>query len=156
LTQEREFTQVTQPYFERRLRMSSDRSYWIGPVQITKHFLDWEQLGPDFGDFARLTFQRLTAILPCTDHIYLNPAYSVRAAPTVPENVFLPQAKRACILWAMKMDRMLGRGTRRRAAKRYEPGERMLIFSGVLFLKGCPAHTKRINESISRPVQTSC
>ncbi len=137
--------------------MRHDRSYQIGPVQITRHTLDWRQCGPDFGDFALLTYERIGTMPPgTTDHYYFNPAYTVRAAGSVPEAVFLQQARRACILWMKQMDRVLGPRARKRAVKRHTHGERMLVFSGTLFLQGRPAHIKRLNESPTPPVNASC
>lgn len=137
--------------------MRGDRSYRIGPVRITRHALDWRQFGPDFGDFAFLTYERIGAMPPgTTDHYYFNPAYTVTAAGSVPEAVFLQQARRACILWMKQIDRVLGPRARKRAVKRHTHGERMLVFSGTLFLQGRSAHIKRLNESSTPPVNASC
>jgi hypothetical protein len=137
--------------------MQTDRSYRIGPVQVTRHFLDWPQMGPGFSEFAQLTYQRLCAIPPeCNDHIYLNPHFTVTAPATIPEGVFLRQAQRACILWKKQLVRWLGRGPVRRAVKKATPGERGLVFSGMLFLKGRPVHIKRLNEASNTPSTASC
>ncbi len=77
--------------------MRHDRSYQIGPVQITRHTLDWRQCGPDFGDFALLAYERIGAMPPgTTDHYYFNPAYTVRAVGSVPEAVFLQHEPVCC------------------------------------------------------------
>lgn len=137
--------------------MRRDRSYQIGPVRITRHNLGWREFGPDFGDFALLTYERIEAMPPgTTDHYYFNPAYTVTAAGTVPEAVFLQQATRACILWMKQIDRVLGPRARKRAAKKHTHGDRMLVFSGTLFLHGRSAHIKRLNESSNPPVNASC
>ena len=84
--------------------------------------------------------ERIEAMPPgTTDHYYFNPAYTVRAVGSVPEAVFLQQARRACILWMKQIDRVLGPRARKRAVKRHTHGERMLVFSGTLFLQGRPA-----------------
>lgn len=137
--------------------MGRDRSYRIGPVQITKHALDWRQFGPDFGDFALLTYERIRAMpAGTTDHYYFNPAYTVKALGTIPEVIFIQQAKRACILWMKQIDRVLGPRARKRESKRHTHGERMLVFSGTLVLQGRPAHIKRLNESSAPLANASC
>jgi hypothetical protein len=137
--------------------MTRDRSYRIGSVQITRHALYWRQFGPDFGDFALLTYERIVAMPPgTTDHYYFNPAYTVTAASTVPEAVFLQQARRACILWMKQIDRVLGPRARKRAVKQHTHGERMLVFSGTLFLQGRSAHIKRLNDAATPPANVSC
>jgi hypothetical protein len=137
--------------------MRHDRSYRIGPIQVTKHALDWCQFGPDFGDFALLTYERIGAMPSgTTDHYYFNPAYTVTAPGTVLEAVFLQQARRACILWMKQIDRVLGSRARKRAVKRHTHGERMLVFSGTLVLQGRSVHIKRLNESSVPPAKVSC
>jgi hypothetical protein len=114
-------------------------------------------MGPGFGEFARVTFQQVRAIPPeSTGHIYLNPSFTVTAAATVPEVVFLRQAQRACILWKKQLARWLTRGALRRAVKRATPGERMLVFSGTLILNGRPAHIKRLNDFSDQTVSAPC
>lgn len=129
--------------------MRPDRMYWIGPVEITRHHVDWADLDPDFNDLARLSLNRLDSILlnAVGDHHYLNPAFSLKAAAEVPEQVFLRQANRACILWNKQIARVLSNGIRKRAAKRVPDNVRMLAFSGVLLLHGRLAHTKRLNDA---------
>lgn len=137
--------------------MRDDRSYRIGPVQITRRFLDWTEMGPGFGEFAQLTFQQVCAIPPeSTDHVYLNPSFTVTAPATVPEAVFLRQAQRACILWKKQLARWLTRGALRRAVMRATPGERMLVFNGTLSLNGRPAHIKRLNDVPDRSSSAPC
>jgi hypothetical protein len=137
--------------------MGHDRSYQKGSVRVTRHFLDWSQMGPGFGEFAQLTYDRLCAIpSECNDHMYLNPAYSLTAPATVPETVFARQALRACILWQQQLVRWIGRGPVRRAVNRASPGERGLVFSGMLFLAGRPVHIKRLNELVTSSTVASC
>ncbi len=60
------------------------------------------------------------------------------------------------MLWMKQIDRVLGSRARKRAVKKATHGERMLVFSGTLFLQGCSAHIKRLNESSTPPVNASC
>lgn len=137
--------------------MRGDRSYRLGPVQITRHFVDWHQSGPDFSDFALRTYGRIRSMPPGTqDHFYFNPAYTVTAAGSVPEDIFLEQAERACILWMKQLDRVLRPRARKKAARKASHNERMLVFSGTLILHGRPAHIKRLNRSSSPQTQAAC
>lgn len=130
--------------------MRGDRSYRIGPVQTTRHYVDWADLDPDFNDLANLTLGRALSIKPGSDHFYFNPGFSLKAPGEVAEETFLRQANRACILWNKQVSRILGCGARKRAAKRVPNDVRMLAFSGFLILHGQGAHSKRLND-FARP-----
>lgn len=136
--------------------MRCDRSYQIGPVQITRHYVNWADLGPDFNDLANLTLDRASSITPGSDHFYLNPGFSLKAPGEVAEETFLRQANRACILWNKHVSSILGSGARKRVAKRVPDDVRMLAFSGVLILHGQGVHSKRLNVLARPQVKTPC
>jgi len=136
--------------------MRPDRSYWFGPVQITRHHVNWADLDPDFNDLANLTLHRLLSIRPGSDHFYFNPGFSLRAPGEVAEGIFLQQANRACILWNKQISGVLGCGARKRAAKRVSNDVRMLAFSGALILHGKGVHSKRLNGVACPQPKTSC
>jgi hypothetical protein len=126
-----------------------DRIYTIGPVTITRHLVDWPNLGPDLKDFAALTYNRYLALLPLSpDHRYLNPMFSLFAPSEVPEDVFLRQANRACILWMKQLKKVASqRRIRRFQLRESTAGERMMVTSGFLVLSGKEAHITRLNEA---------
>ena len=131
---------------------TGNRIYTIGPVTITRHPIDWPNLGPDLEDFAALTRPRALALPPTgTDHYYLNPMFSLFAPGVVLEAVFLRQANRACILWMKQLKKVLGlRGVRRFQRRESTPLGRTLVTSGYLILSGKPAHIKRLNEVVNQ------
>lgn len=134
------------------MRAMTDRIYTFGSVTITRHHVDWPNLGPHLGDFAALTFTRFCALPPLgTDHRYLNPMFSLFAPGEVPESVFLREANRACTLWMKQLKKVASQSRIRRFQLRESTaGERMLVTSGVLILSGKEAHIKRLNEAAIR------
>ncbi len=130
--------------------MEGDRKYHIGPVEVTRHRVDWTDAGPDFFDFSDATLARVMAIpKDFAGHLYLNPAFTVKASPSVPEDVFLRQASRACIIWNKKIARVLGNRARRRAARNAANLERTMAFSGFLMIGGKHVHTKNLNRTLA-------
>ena len=130
-----------------------DRSYKMGPVSVTRHWIDWRDLDPEFRDLAGMTFRRFEAIpRGSTDHHYLTPGWTVTAPGSVPEAEFLKQARRACTLWMKQLIRVAG-GRRIRRFQRHESGagERNLVTSGILFLQGRVVHTRRLHRGDAPP-----
>jgi len=126
----------------------NDKIYKIGPVNVTRHPIDWSQLGPDLRDFADVTFGRIK-LLPflASDHRYLNPRFSLFAPGEVAEQTFLRQANRACMLWMRQLKKVVGTaGVRRFQLRESEPADRMKATSGFLVLSGRIVHIKRLNE----------
>lgn len=125
-----------------------DRSYPMGPVTVTRHPIDWAELGPEFDEIMALTGRRFAALPPLgRDHRYLNPLFSLFAAGDVSEWTFMVQAKRACTLWMMQLKRVAGRARVRRFQMREsDTAGRMLMTSGILILGGTIVHIKRLNE----------
>jgi hypothetical protein len=132
--------------------MEGDRTYYIGPVEVTRHRVDWANADPDFIDFSNATLRRIMA-LPAgfRDHIYLNPAFTVRAPSSVPEDVFLRQANRACILWNKQIASVLGNRKRKRAARNATDLNRQTVFSGFLMIHGKEVHAKKLNQAAALP-----
>lgn len=130
------------------MRPNCDKVYTMGPVLVTRHPIDWAELGPDFGEIAALTSERFAALPPLgRDHRYLNPMFSLFAPGDVPERTFMVQAKRACTLWMMQLKRVAGRAwVRRFQMRESDTAGRMLMTSGILILGGTIVHIKRLNE----------
>lgn len=127
---------------------SIDRIYRMGPVVVTRHPVDWAELGPEFDEIMALTGRRYAALPPLgRDHRYLNPMFTLFAPGDVPQRTFLVQAKRACTLWMMQLHRVAGRARVRRFQMREsDPAHRMLMTSGILILGGTVVHIKRLND----------
>ena len=125
-----------------------DRIYRMGPVFVTRHSIDWAELGPEFDEIIGLTGRRVADLPPLgRDHRYLNPMFSLFAAGDVPERTFLVQAERACTLWMKQLKRVAGRARVRRFQRsESNPAHRMLMTSGVLILGGKFVHIKRLND----------
>src|SRR5262249_48957275 len=105
---------------------------------------------PDFYDFSDAALARVMAIPKgFMGHLYLNPAFTVCAPSSVPEEVFLRQANRACIIWNKQIGRVLGNRARKRAARNAANLERMMAFSGFLMIRGKHVHTKNLNRTVA-------
>lgn len=134
------------------MHQKRDRTYAIGLVTVTRHPVDWAELGPEFGELAGVTFERLKALPDLArDHRYLNPMFSLYAPGEVPADVFLAQAARACLLWMRQLRRVAGyRRVRRFQLRESTSGERGLLTSGLLILGGRFVHIKRLNEATAK------
>ena len=126
-----------------------DRTYHNGLVQITRHYLDWNDLGPGLSDIARATSKRLEAP-PILEggHSYMNPMFTIIAPGSVPSNRFLAEARRACSIWMKQLKQVAGRAAIRRFQTRdSSPADRMLVTSGILMISGQMAHPKRMHDA---------
>lgn len=125
-----------------------DKVYTMGPVLVTRHPVDWAELGPEFDEIMALTGRRFAALPPLgRDHRYLNPMFSLFAPGNVPERTFLVQADRACTLWMQQLKRIAARARVRRFQRsESNPAHRMLMTSGILILGGTIVHIKRLND----------
>ena len=116
--------------------MTAIRSrYTAGPVQITKHHIDWNA-------FHTVTAERIKALSPDTRRVYVNPEYTVECPADAPLDRFIQQARRALVQWNMRMARQFGSGTRKRLIKKADSKTRQLVFTGILFLNGQPVDPK--------------
>jgi hypothetical protein len=89
--------------------MNAHTTYNVGPISVTKHIIDWN-------DLEGGVRTRLAAVVPCGT-IYLNPKYSVAGPGDAPIELFVKQARRARVLWNWRLARALGSGARKRPVK---------------------------------------
>jgi hypothetical protein len=116
--------------------MTAVRSrYTAGPVQITKHHIDWDTV-------HTATADRISALPPDASRVYLNPGYTVECPADAPLDQFIRQARRAQVIWNMLLARQFGSGTRKRLIKKADSRTRQLVFTGVLYLDGRPVDPK--------------
>ncbi|MCE9567288.1 MAG: hypothetical protein K8U57_35245 [Planctomycetes bacterium] len=108
--------------------------YSAGPIQITKHHIDWENLPGSVE--ARLKAVTVDA------RFYMNPEYTVTGPADAPLEQFVKQARRVQVLWNKRLARVFGAGGRKRMVKKADPALRQLIGSGVMVLEGVPQNPK--------------
>jgi hypothetical protein len=108
--------------------------YKAGPIQIVKHFFDWDYL-PDSVE------ERLKDVTPDI-RWYANPEYTVTGPADAPLDQFVKQARRAQTLWSKRLSRTFGSSARRRMYRNADARTRQLAFTGLMFLEGVPQNPK--------------
>jgi len=116
------------------------RRYTRDGVQIVKVYVDWSQHDP--GGCARRNIKWIVDSDHHQGHAYVNPGFILTAPATVPEKVFLVEARRACILWNKRLARVFGSSQRRKMIKALPLDEQIFFSTGALFLNGAPADPK--------------
>jgi hypothetical protein len=131
------------------MRVKNDRIYTRGSVTITRHHIDWPNLGPEYDEIMDATAARISAVRKIPGcHYYLNPMFTLFAPPDVPERTFLAQANWACMIWMKQLKAVVGQRHVRRFQRRESTFiDRMVLTSGVLVLGGKDVHIKRLNDA---------
>lgn len=114
--------------------MNVPRTYSVGPITVTKHAIEWNDLEG--------SVRRRLAEVEAGSTVYLNPEYTITATADAPIDKFVRQARRAQALWNKRLARAIGAGARKRAVKRADPANRQLKFTGVMLVNGEPQHPK--------------
>lgn len=122
-----------------------ERTYRRGEVRCTERVLNIAEWGPDFRGLAELTLRALNATELGDGHCYLNPSWTVEASRSVPHEVFLRPARQACVRWMQQISRAIGSRATRRLVRQADDATRRVLFGGMLFLDGRPAHPKRLH-----------
>lgn len=120
----------------------------IGPrIQFVRREIDLGDSESGFPDLQEITTVAAEAFEEemSDDHFYVNPECSIRASSVIPEMELLIEADRACGRWMQRLRKTFGRGRLDRMLQSLRPNKRMLVASGVLYLNGSAAHTKRLN-----------
>ncbi len=114
--------------------MKKERWYKVGPVTITEHDVDWN-------DLEGSVLNRLAAGYD-TRPRYLNPMFTVVASANAPLGLFVKQARHAQIRWNKRLTQILGASIRRRQMLKTAQHLRQLRYTGLLILNGRLVHPK--------------
>lgn len=120
-------------------------------IQIVRRQIDLGDSEPGFPDLQDFTLEAVEAFeaKKSEDNYYANPECSLRAPSDLSERAFLIEAEKACVRWMQRLRKTFGRGRLDRMLQTLSNNKRMLVASGVLYLRGRPAHPKRLNWRVS-------
>jgi hypothetical protein len=124
----------------------------VGPrMQVVHREIELGDSEPGFPDLQDFTLVAAGAFEAeqSDDHYYANPECSLRAPSDLSERGFLNEAEKACGRWMQRLRKTFGRGRLDRMLQTLSNNKRMLVASGVLYLRGRPAHPKRLNWRVS-------
>jgi len=98
-------------------------------VTVKTHPVNWDDLGEETG--ARVLEIGGRKLMGC---FYLCPMFTISCSQPTPS--FFRKARRCQAAWCRTMSQVLGSSNRRRAARRANPIERQLLFTGILIVNG--------------------